>query len=378
MGTETASGHSALWISGGGLQSGVVFNWGAYDGSKPTWWWHFVKGDLDFWATDEPISMAYKRSRARDRKLVAQRLDVPPADIEALTTELARLTLPENRHYRYNWFTDSCATKTRDAIDRLLGGALQEATRGIADNTRRDDMLRHMDLYHPAWLGLNFLLSAYHDQPISRWESMFDPEHLILEVSALDIQKAGGKGPLVTETCVLRDSDWPATPPKPPDRRALLWAVGAALAALLYALGEGGRKVVTLRWLSGLLVSAWGLFAGGLGTVVALIWLRTSLEGLGPTESWFQANPLTLGLIPAGIWMARGRADQAPWTRWLARLLTLLGTVGLFLDPLPFMQQKNLDLIGLFLPPLVAITALLRPRAAMLPGTGVAGDEAAR
>jgi hypothetical protein len=378
-GAETASGHSALWISGGGLPNGVVFNWGAYDGSQPTWWWHFVKGDLDFWAADEPISKVYKRSKARNRKILAQRLDVPSGDLARLTRELAHLSLPENRHYRYDWFTASCATKTRDAIDRLLGGALQAATQGEAENTRRDDMLRHMDIYYPAWFGLNFLLSGYHDRPISRWDAMFDPEHLVEEVAALQVQRSGGLGPLVSETCTLRESDWPATPAKPPDRRLALWAAGAGVGGLLYGLGRAGQRVAALRWVVGGLVAAWGLLAGGLGLAVLVIWLSTTLPGLGPTEAWFQASPLTFGLVPAGLAFARHGVAAPAWAGRIARALLGLGLLGLALDPLPFFEQENFDLIGLLLLPLVGIAALFGPwgRAAAA-ATAVAGEAPAR
>jgi hypothetical protein len=137
--------------------------------------------------------------------------------------------------------------------------------------------------------------------------------------------------------------------------------------------------VAALRWVVGGLVAAWGLLAGGLGLAVLVIWLSTTLPGLGPTEAWFQASPLTFGLVPAGLAFARHGVAAPAWAGRIARALLGLGLLGLALDPLPFFEQENFDLIGLLLLPLVGIAALFGPwgRAAAA-ATAVAGEAPAR
>src|SRR3546814_18202698 len=52
-------------------------------------------------------------------------LDIPAASAYELAQFLAWNALPENAYYHYDYFTDNCSTRVRDALDKALGGALR-------------------------------------------------------------------------------------------------------------------------------------------------------------------------------------------------------------------------------------------------------------
>ena len=39
--------------------------------------------------------------------------------------------LPENAEYRYDYFSDNCSTRVRDAIDRVVGGTLRQSAEAV-------------------------------------------------------------------------------------------------------------------------------------------------------------------------------------------------------------------------------------------------------
>jgi hypothetical protein len=60
--------------------------------------------------------------------------------------------LPQNRDYLYDYFRDNCSTRVRDALDRVLGGALRTSSRA-AD---RDDVPFAQPAAHGASVPLTY------------------------------------------------------------------------------------------------------------------------------------------------------------------------------------------------------------------------------
>src|SRR5436309_15501909 len=64
-----------------------------------------------------------------NRSVVAQELNLTPAEREELRTFADWNMRPENQLYRYQYFRDNCSTRVRDVLDRILRGQLCAAAR---------------------------------------------------------------------------------------------------------------------------------------------------------------------------------------------------------------------------------------------------------
>jgi len=350
-------GHTALWFSGGPLQESEVYNWGAYDGMRADLGPAFLRGEMNFWLADEVWPVQWRRNVRQQRSVVVQRLDVPEDAALALLEELQVTVRPENREYRYHWATANCATRARDAIDRLIGGQLATALAHPVPETARFEGARHLSRHPAVAFAWDFMAGPYVDQPLSAYALGMVPERLMDLVQPVQWTDADGRArPLVVERCTLREGEysWARPTPLPTWPVALLTALGAAL---MVGLGERGRSSKAARRVAGLMLSAWGLCAGLLGLVTFVLWAISELDGVGPTASWSVANPLTLALVAAGVQLWRGAASGRTLGA-ITALLAGLGLAGLALSPL--IPQDYLHMVAVFLPPLLGAAVLWR------------------
>ena len=342
-------GHSALWVSGGNYPKGIVYNWGAFDSRQGQVVSRFLHGTLDFWLDAESYGSMEKRVKRERRTLYAQRLDIEAAAADALAARLSTDSAPERRAYPYHWVERNCASQVRDAIDAATGGALHAAVGdGPSGVTARSEVLRHFSPMLPVWFGWNLLAGPYTDRPLSQYESLFIPERLM---GAVDGAKRPDGQPLVTARCTLLQGETPFAPPVAPGHLGLLWGAGIGTGAAMWGLaGRAAQRGARIAL--GLLMSLYGLLCGGTGTLVLVLWLISTLAGVGPNPITILANPLLFGLFfGGGLAIARGRLG---WVERARRLEPLL--LGLAALSLPVALWAGTDLVGaygLFLPPLV-------------------------
>src|SRR3546814_10904507 len=104
----------------------------------------------------------FKQKTAYEMRISDWSSDVCSSDL------LAENAKPENARYGYDYFTDNCATRVRDAIDTALGGSLKSQIEGRSHGTTyRSESVR---LASPApwmWLGFDIGLGPAADQPLS-------------------------------------------------------------------------------------------------------------------------------------------------------------------------------------------------------------------
>ena len=122
---------------------------------------------------------------------------------------------PENARYRYDYFTDNCSTRVRDALDRALGGALHQQMVGRSHgNTFRSEAVRLASPRLWMWLGFDIGLGPYADAPLSRWEEAFVP--MRLADSLREMPRIPPAGRWCAEQVLLPHR----IAPEPPERRA--------------------------------------------------------------------------------------------------------------------------------------------------------------
>jgi len=322
-------GHNAIVVDDPARGGPVSYNFGFFDLDEPGFVGRFVRGDMRYLLVEMPQEddLAYYRDVGRGVTL--QWLDLTPAQAEAIAAALAENALPENARYRYDYFTDNCSTRVRDALDRALGGALRRQLSARSQgNTYRSEAVR---LASPAgwmWLGFDVGIGPYGDRPLSRWEEAFVP--MRLAASLREARGTGGRPLVAAEETLLphRLSPEPVDAP----RRWWPWALaGLALAAGVLAL-----RTRRPRLLAALASVVW-LGCGMLGLVLAFLWCCTDHVAAWANRNLLLFDPLCLLALPGARRILRGRTVPT----WLPRLLAIVAGIALLAPMLQLLPQPQ-------------------------------------
>ena len=117
-------GHDAIVVDDPAQPEPVSYNFGFFDMAEDGFVGRFVKGEMQYMLVALPLQDDLQYYRETGRGAILQWLDLEPAQARGLADELARNARPENARYRYDYYTDNCSTRVRDALDRTLLGAL--------------------------------------------------------------------------------------------------------------------------------------------------------------------------------------------------------------------------------------------------------------
>src|SRR5688500_11242967 len=169
-------GHNAIWIKDRSDGSDITYNWGMFDFAQPNFLGRFLTGITSYWMEGIDLESMLQAYTQRNRSLLAQELNLTPAQRLSLKHALEENARPENKFYRYDYYRDNCSTRLRDMLDRALGGQLQTATTTrITSETYRSHTRRLTQDNIPVYTGITFALGHPADRPISMWEEMFLP-----------------------------------------------------------------------------------------------------------------------------------------------------------------------------------------------------------
>jgi len=334
-------GHNAIVVDDPARGEPISYNFGFFDLAEDGFIGRFVRGEMQYMLVALPLAddMQYYRDVGRGATL--QWLDLQPAQARRLAADLAENAKPENARYRYDYYTDNCATRVRDALDHALGGTLrrQMEPRSTGD-TFRSESVR---LASPApwmWLLFDIGLGPYGDRPLSRWEQAFLPRRLADDLR--DVKLGDGRPLVVAETELLpqRQANEPAERPR------VLWPwllLGLVLAATVAALAARAPRAV-----AGVATGFW-LACGTLGLVLVLSWAFTEHRALWANRNLLLLNPLCLLLLPGAWALLRGRTPSARF-RTLLVVVAALAALALLPLWLQAMPQRNGHWIALLLP----------------------------
>lgn len=334
-------GHDAIVVDDPRNGEAISYNFGYFDLSEPGFIGRFMRGRMQYMLVALPLEEDMRYYREVGRGATLQWLDLAPAQARQLANDLAENARPENARYRYDYYTDNCATRVRDAIDRVLGGLLRRQldVRSSGD-TYRSESVRLASPSTWMWLGFDVGLGAYADRPLSRWEQAFLPRRLADDLR--EVKHADGR-PLVASEETLLPQRQAAEPTEAP-RRLLPWLLlGLAIALLLAA---GSRRAP--RLVAGFALGFW-LLCGLLGLVLAFGWAFTEHRALWANRNLLLFSPLCLLLLPGGWALLRARTPSPHFARLLLLVagFAALACLPLWLQALP---QRNGHWIALLLP----------------------------
>ena len=218
-----------------------------------------------------------------------QELNLPPAARLELQRFLRWNQQPEHRFYHYDYYRDNCSTRVRDALDRVLGGAIRAQTDAIPAG--HDLPLSHpashrqrsADLHRAAARAgrRGSTARSPHGRRCScRWRCGST-------CAASRSPGADGRpAPLVLSERTLFESTAAPPPPVPPRWLARYLFLGVILGCAAAWLGGVARRESAGRVAFGLVAGGWELLAGLGGVVLAGLWsLHRSRHGVPQRES---------------------------------------------------------------------------------------------
>jgi hypothetical protein len=366
-------GHNAIWIHDAGTGSTISYNYGMFSFDQVGFVPRLMRGDMLYSmgvrdADEELAAYTYF-----NRTVTVQRLNLLPAQRHALREFLEWNWLPENRDYLYDYFRDNCATRVRDALDRVLGGTIRGSLAGVPTGTTfRSHSLRLTEGSGPTVAGLLVGLGPPTDEPIDAWEESFIPMQLQLHLRGVSVTDAAGRTiPLVAEERVLFEASRPAEATSAPDPTLTYLMAGLLVAALLAGLGHLARTGRRAAFGLAVALSLWGVATGFFGLILFLLWAATNHVYSYANLNLLQLNPLGFLLAVAAplavLRRTTGRLHATGRLAWPAAItLAFISATGLLIQLLSPLNQWNAPIIALVLPiHLGAVLALYQsiPRA---------------
>ncbi len=212
-GTETYSiyGHSALRIVIPEKNSDLVYNWGVFDFSTPSFAWKFAKGRLDYMLGVYPYQVFLEDYNQEQRWVISQKINLLQEETWILFALIAENLKPENISYRYDFFYDDCSTRIRDILEKAIGNKLLYPPDGPKRSlpTFRDKVGEYQRPYPWMKLGIDLLMGSPGDRKASFRDVMFLPVDLKNGLSAAVVNRAGKMVPLLQDPEIVLNYDTP-------------------------------------------------------------------------------------------------------------------------------------------------------------------------
>jgi len=326
-------GHNAIWVRDEDLGLDHVFNFGFFDFEQEKFFQRFLQGRLLYFSAALPAQYEFSSYINQNRYIRAQRLNLLPEQSLRLIEYLVEEIRPENREYLYDYYSNNCSTRIRDALDLALDGQLATGFRPVEGRQNWRDQTRRLTI-GDFWLylGLEIVLGAPIDQSIKQWDEFFIPAELAAAVAAMEHPVNHGLQPLVLEDVMLYESSLEPPPVEPGSwwPRYLLLSMSVLAAAWLAC-----RVFRLLHPI--MLVRSWLLIAGLAGAAMVFFWFFTDHAAARINLNLLVFNPLWWVLL---CWK-RPRA---------AGLVLLLAAALAWMMTLLPPYQYTLDVLAAFLP----------------------------
>ena len=244
----------------------------------------------------------------------------------------------------------------RDALDRVLGGALRRALAPRSTGTTyRSHTRRLTDGDAGVYTGIQLALGRRADDDLSAWAESFLPVQLMRHIRDVHVDGPNGTTvPLVAAERQVFEAQRPPEPAQPVSHVFAYLTGGLVIAGLLALFGRGaaaGRRGAGAAF--GVVGGLWTLVTGLLGTAVLLAGTVTRHVFMGRNVNLAAYSPLAflaLALLVASVG-ARRPESRRRWSARAARmtgLIALLSAIGLLVALA--IGQRSGEVLALALP----------------------------
>ena len=326
-------GHSAFLIS---TPSGrnIEFDYGTFSFSDDKFISNFIMGRLWFLCLSSSAESRYVELEEEGRSVTRVVLPFTAEQKKAIVNFMDANLERENREYLYHHYTDNCATRLRDIIDRATGGDFQRWARSQDGMTFRQQASRALSRNPFAQWALEFLQSAKIDGKATLWDEMFLPD--VLEKAVM--QYYG----LDSELVVDNGSRYREVPEKAQNNMLFSILFGLVLGGISVALSYVGRGIAR-----GVYCGIVDIIFGILGSILLFMMVFTNHDVTWFNENIIYANPL---LILLGVLSFIPKENHRKLCALCYRclLMTLLALSGFKLVFGSILYQQNWSAIMTF------------------------------
>ncbi len=221
MAIFTVWGHTAIRVKDPATSTDKVFNYGIFSFGEPlSFISRFVSGQTDYKLGRTSMYNSMEETIEKNADYYEQVLNLTQHEKEVLYGALLENYKPENRVYRYKYFSDNCATRPRALLRKCIEGELvygpfteekakaeYDATYNRlyknedgTDKTYRDIIYELLPTSPWYRFGIDLCLGQPTDTKIGDWDQLFLPIYLKEEVSYQSIKTQDSIRPLVAQT----------------------------------------------------------------------------------------------------------------------------------------------------------------------------------
>ncbi|HIC04093.1 MAG TPA: DUF4105 domain-containing protein [Nitrospirales bacterium] len=356
-------GHNALWVRDPLRGIDTLYNYGKFSFEEENFIVRFIQGHLRYWVEAQDPALTFQFYTSMNRSIYIQDLALTRNQRVSLRDFLEWNIKPENAFYDYDYYTDNCSTRVRDAIDLGVGGEVKRQTHTIPTHATFRFHTQRLTAEAP-WLYTALLLALGNpvDRPITLWEDMFIPMTLREHIRTVMIPDEQGElVPLVARERTVFEST-----ALPPDAQPPFWVIwyllgGVTVAMLFLTLERAAGQNRLARLVFAGVTGFWTFVIGMGGIILASIWLLTDHFDATYNENLFFVTPLALPLailLPLAVY---GRRFAARPALVVSKLVAGSALIGFGVQVFPAFDQVNAEIIALVLPPNVALCfALMR------------------
>ncbi|WBL43067.1 DUF4105 domain-containing protein [Algoriphagus halophytocola] len=269
----SAFGHSAIRVLDRQSGRDMVFNYGTFNFDTPNFYGKFATGRLDYILAVSTFDRFLAEYQYHQRSVREQVLDLNEDQKIQLVRFLENNYKPENRAYRYDFFYDNCATRIRDAMEKVLGEQLiwKDEAQVPVEKTFRD-LIDEQVFYMPwADLGIDLALGSRLESDASPREEQFLPKYMEQAFARAEIEGDGPTRPLVSESKAILDFAPKVNSMPTVNPYWIFWVIFIAFAVLTFV---GFRKK---KLFLGIDITFFSLL-GIVGLVMAFLWFGSEIR----------------------------------------------------------------------------------------------------
>jgi hypothetical protein len=160
----------------------IIFNYGTFDFNDPDFYAKFVRGKLNYFVSVEYFTDFFTAYQYEQRGIAEQTLQLTCAQKQQLFEALKTNAKEENKFYKYDFLYDNCSSRLRDMIAKYaIPGITYKNILPHSGATARNLIHSYLNAGHQPWskLGIDILLGAKLDAPLTNQQAMFLPDYLL-------------------------------------------------------------------------------------------------------------------------------------------------------------------------------------------------------
>ena len=261
-------GHSAIRVKDSTQNLDAVFNYGTFDFDDPDFYKKFVRGKLLYFVSVTTLDQFLMEYEYYKRGVTEQVLNLDCKEKKQLTSFLFENAKEENKYYKYDFTHDNCTTRLLNMIEKSTNDSLIFKNIIPKKNTSFRDLIHeYLDLGEQYWskLGIDILLGAPLDKPVSNKEAMFLPDYLM---KGLDSCALRNQSLILSKSILLSVNRNKQT--KSPFTPLVVFSVLLLIVAVLSFIPNKGLNV----WLKTFDVFLF-LLCGLIGLLILFMWFGT-------------------------------------------------------------------------------------------------------